>query len=187
MSTHEPSEPPIRSSLFRPMTNTQIAHHATEDIELLAKPLSLKLVSFVLASMTLITITFLMNAQYTSEHLTQGVIEQPNDNTALVIVIVPPDVAPLLSSGDQVTVNIAGYEPDVNNPIKAMIVTIDPVYDADQRPSGSQVTIKLNRDLPYVGSDRSLATSMTANVVFNLHTKSVMSWIAEHFRSARQS
>ena len=190
MTTHErpnhATRKPIRNSFFRPMANSkEIPRHLSEDIELLAKPLPFLLVPIALASMVVTAVAFLVTFEYTSTHLAQGVVDRLDDEAVHVLVLVPPDIATILSLGDTATINFPGAEPGLSNPMEAIVIAIEPLQKAARSPSGVQVAVKLNAQFPHTLSDVPfLTTSTTANVVFELQTKPVMSWIAPFFDDA---
>ncbi len=172
----------VRDSFFRSEAMEK-SHTPTLNIELLARPLSFRLISLVLTAIIIIAIVYLRLVYYTSTHITGGNVVQAHDSPITFVAVVLPEIALLLDIDDPASVQFDAYPVDQFGQVRAKIILIKPLYNEVAHSPRVQIVLLLEQDFVQSSETRiQLQPGLTGQVTLMMETKSLFAWVTRYFR-----
>ena len=157
------------------------------DTELMARPLSFKLVSFTLATMAIITAIYLSSVDFSSTRATPGNTVQAHDGSIQFVVTVLPDTAPLAGIGDRAAVRFDAFPSDTFGAVEATIVSIDSIREGTSGASRVRLALKLDQEfLEDPNRKVPLQAGLNGQAQLEVETKSLLSWIIQYLRAGEE-
>lgn len=177
---------PANESFFR-LAAMQNPPPVSLDTELMARPLSFKLVSFTLATMAIIAAIYLSSVDFSSTRATTGNSVQAQDGSIQFVVTVLPDTAPLAGIGDRATVRFDAFPSDTFGAVEATIVSIDSIREGASASSRVRLTLKLDQEfLEDLNRKVPLQAGLNGQAQLEIETKSLLAWIIQYLRAGEE-
>lgn len=178
---------PASERFFRPAA-MQYPPLVSLDTELMARPLSFKLVSFTLATMAIIVAIYLSSVDFSSTRATSGNTVQAHDGSIQFVVAVLPDTAPLAGIGDRAIIRFDAFPSDTFGAVEATIVSIDSIREEASGSSRVRLALKLDQEfLEDPNRKVPLEAGLSGQVQLEVETKSLLAWIIQYLRAGKET
>ena len=173
---------PASASFFRPAA-MQNPPPVSLDAELLARPLSFKLVFLTLAAMVVVAAIYLGNVDFSSTHTASGDTVRAPDGSIQFVVVALPETARLVSAGNRATVRFDAYPSDSFGAIEATIVSIDSTREEASGSPRVRMALRLDQEfLEGPDSKAPLQSGLSGRAQLVVETKSLLAWIIQYLR-----